>query len=198
VSFKPRAPGYRLGRAIADSLSLSRLALAAFVPYEDARGAGLACLLLFLAMGASDILDGLVARSLRCQSKRGAALDAGVDFVVLLSLVVFYVHAGRYPFLLPVLMAASFGSFAVKARISKDIVKARFGSYAGAVIYLSLTLDAAARAFVPRIAMPLDAIASAFSALVLGLSVMENVLASIRTSRRAFLRNAKGPSPDGV
>lgn len=139
----------RFGRALADSLSLSRIAFGALILCFERRGLPLAAFLLFLAMDASDILDGAAARKFGCPSAKGAALDCGVDFAVLLALVAYRVRSGGLPLLLPILMVLSFGSFVLESMRRGGPPPSLAGKYAGAVLYFLLTLGAAARAFFP-------------------------------------------------
>ena len=121
----------RFGRALADSLSLSRIAFGALILCFERRGLPLAAFLLFLAMDASDILDGAAARKFGCPSAKGAALDCGVDFAVLLALVAYRVRSGGLPLLLPILMVLSFGSFVLESMRRGGPPPSLAGKYAG-------------------------------------------------------------------
>lgn len=173
----------RLGRALADSLSLSRIVFAGLILYCERKGLPLAAFLLFLAMDISDILDGAAARKFGCPSAKGAALDCGVDFVVLFALVAFRVRAGDLPWHLPALMVLSFGAFALESLRLGGPPRSLVGKYSGAVLYLMLTVDSAARAFFPGVSAQLAAFALA-AELVLGVSVLENAVSFFRSRRR--------------
>lgn len=132
----------------------------------------------------SDILDGLAARKWARPTGFGAALDAGVDFVVLNALYVFYVTLGIYPLWLLVLMGLSFGFFSLNGILQKALAKSRFGKYSGAVLFFGLTLSVAARAFFPAYHAVADGSAVFLSMLILTVSVVENTVHLYRRSRR--------------
>ena len=179
-----RIPAGRIlaGRILADALSLSRPPLAALILFGEARGWAAVAFLLFLAMDSSDLLDGYIARRFGCASPKGAALDAGMDFAALFALVAF---GGRpdlfglpslYGLFLPALMAASFGSFALRCLL-RGQGRSRIGRFSGAILYAALTAEAGARALLPCAATVVEIVGRASSALILSISVAENLAA---------------------
>jgi phosphatidylglycerophosphate synthase len=165
----------RFGRILADSLSLSRIVWMAIVVLGETRRLPLICLGAMIAMSASDVLDGWAARRFGCPSERGAALDCGIDFAALFSITLYHVLTGRAPLFLPVFMLLSFGSFIVRSRIRGSEAAPRIGKASGAVLFAYLSLDAAAKAFVPRIEPSVALIGAALCAFILSLSTLENL-----------------------
>lgn len=163
------------GRFLANCLTLSRLLLVPVFLILYGKGAFLACLLIMLGIGLSDILDGFVARKWGSPAVYGAVLDAGVDFAVVFTLCIFYCVLGVYPLLLLIMMALSFGLFALTGFFKKAMVKSRFGKYSGAVLYFGLTLSVAARVFFPDIPATADGIAVFLSLFILAISIIENL-----------------------
>ena len=84
---------------------------------------------------------------LGCPSAKGAALDYGINFAVLLALIT--CTLGGLPLLLPILMVLSFGSFAQESmRRGGPPPSLSHGSEQGAVLYFLLTLGGAAHTIV--------------------------------------------------
>jgi phosphatidylglycerophosphate synthase len=133
-----------------------------------------------LAIDLTDLLDGFTARKCGCPTAGGAILDASVDFIVLLALYIFYSICGVYPLFLIILMVFSFGFFTLTSIIKKAIVKSRFGKYTGAVLYFAVTLSSAAQAFFPYIAAAVHTIAIVLSAIILAVSIFENLMHAYR------------------
>ena len=180
----------RFGRVLANSLSLSRIPLAALILYGEIRTWSLAVFLFFLAMDASDLLDGFVARRFGCPSPKGAALDSGVDFAVLFAITSFHINKSNYALLLSALMVLSFGSFILAKLACGASLRPGFGKYSGTVLYASLSVGAGARAILPQISSPVATIGLACSAFVLALSVFENLFTLIGRSRDVRSRNS--------
>lgn len=91
----------------------------------------IAALLIFSAAGISDVLDGYIARKLRTQSSFGAYLDAIADFLLILSVYVFFCIFGTVHFSFVLLIVSMFVQFLVTSRggtLVYDPVGKRFGS----------------------------------------------------------------------
>jgi phosphatidylglycerophosphate synthase len=168
------------GRVLANSLTLSRLLLVPVFILLHGKGAFLACFLIVLGIGLSDILDGFVARKWSSPAVYGAVLDAGVDFAVVFMLCLFYCISGSYPVFLMILMVFSFGLFVFSNVRNKVFVKSRFGKYTGAVLYAAITLSIAARAFFPNILKTADWVGVFLSISILTVSISENIIALSR------------------
>jgi phosphatidylglycerophosphate synthase len=164
------------GRVLANTLTLSRLLMVPLILYQHERGAFLACFGVMVWIGVSDILDGFVARKFNCSTFFGGILDAGVDFIVLLALCIFYCRLEIYPWFLLILMALSFGLFVFWGVKNKAITKSRVGKYSGTALYFGLTLSIGARAFFPDIIKTADRIAVFVSMTVLAISIFENII----------------------
>ncbi len=187
--------GRRLaGRILADALSLSRLPLAALILFGETRDWAAVAFFLFLAMDSSDLLDGYIARRFGCASPKGAALDAGMDFAALFALVAFGGRPGLfglpslYGLFLPALMAASFGSFALRCLL-RGQGRSRIGRFSGAILYAALTVEAGARALLPCAATVVEIVGRASSALILSISVAENLAALWRRPPGCVAKN---------
>lgn len=168
------------GRALANSLTLSRLLLVPVFLSLYGKGAFWACFLIMLGIGLSDILDGFVARKWSSPAVYGAVLDAGVDFTAVFMLCLTFCISGSYPLFLIILMAFSFGLFVFSNARNKAFVKSRFGKYTGAVLYAAIAFSVAARAFFPNILKITDRVGVFLSMGILIVSISENIIALSR------------------
>jgi phosphatidylglycerophosphate synthase len=169
---------------LVNALTLSRLPLALAVAHFDGAGRFPISFAIMAAIGLSDVLDGIAARRLGCSTRVGAALDAAVDFLVILFLTLRFSFTGRFPIFLPVLVLLAFGLFALSGLRKKGLVKTRFGRYTGAVLYAAIGLDLAARGFAPGLAVIADLTTASASSLILAVSILENLVGGERNSRR--------------
>jgi CDP-diacylglycerol---glycerol-3-phosphate 3-phosphatidyltransferase len=172
----PTTAASPLACLLVNALTLCRIPLALAVAYFDGEGRFQVCFAIMVAIGLSDLLDGIAARRLGCSTRVGAVLDATVDFLVVLFLTLWFFVTGRYPVFLPVLVLLAFGLFALSGLRKKGLVKTRFGRYTGAVLYAALGLDLAARGFAPGLAAIADLTTASASSLILVVSILENVV----------------------
>jgi phosphatidylglycerophosphate synthase len=103
-----------------------------------------------LIAAGSDFIDGRVARSLGVASGRGRWLDAIADVTFVLVALSADAFAGALPYYIPLLIALSFGQYAIDsiltARAEAGPIKSRLGHLGGIVNYaLVITLAVAPR-----------------------------------------------------
>jgi phosphatidylglycerophosphate synthase len=136
--------------ALADVLSVTRLAAAAVFPVAlaDGRRPWLP-LALFGVAAASDFFDGPLARRSGGGTRHGAVLDNLADIAFVLGASASGAALGRLPWLAPVAIALAFGSYALASANGGRVARSVAGHAAGVVNYGLAGLLAAA-ALVPE------------------------------------------------
>lgn len=116
--------GSRLKKQAADLLTLLRILCAAALP-AVARPFGPLFYLVYILAGASDMLDGLVARKLGVAGPLGEKLDSAADFLVAASLIFVLIPVLS----LPLWIWLWAGSIALVRLTASGVVFARFGVF---------------------------------------------------------------------
>jgi phosphatidylglycerophosphate synthase len=126
---------------IPNGLSALRFALAAiWVELATHGHTGRAPYLIIAIIAAgSDFIDGRIARRLGVASNRGRWLDGIADVTFVLAALWCEANAGVLPFYIPVLIAISFGQYALDSiiitRAAAGPIKSRLGHWGGIVNY---------------------------------------------------------------
>lgn len=92
---------------------------------------------MFSLCGATDLVDGYVARKLKVNSELGAFVDATTDFILILGTFMFFAAEGFYPFWIPVLIVFMFAQFAFSSLYSKRLYDP-VGKYYGSMLYAAV------------------------------------------------------------
>lgn len=100
------------------------------------------CLLLFLFLGATDLIDGYVARKLKVNSDIGAFFDSTVDFILIIFMFLLFVDTGLYPIWLSGLIIFVFAQFVFSSILSKKLYDP-VGKYYGGFLFIAVTLTLA-------------------------------------------------------
>ena len=179
--------GTRAFATAANLVSLSRILLVPFAIATGSSDRGLACFVIVLAICASDILDGAVARATGTAGPIGAALDVVADGVAVFALQAALVARGHWS---PHVLATSAGAYAVFlvcARRNRQIVRKPIGRYLGAAVMVALLVHTGLTVLAPDAsAVVVDA--AGWALTVYGaVAVIENVYglggASLRRQR---------------
>ncbi len=126
---------------IPDALSMLRFALAALwiVLATGGHEGRIAFTAMALIAAGSDFIDGRVARILGATSGRGRWLDAIADVTFVLVALSADTFAGALPYYIPLLIALSFGQYAIDsiltARDEAGPIKSRLGHLGGILNY---------------------------------------------------------------
>jgi phosphatidylglycerophosphate synthase len=99
-------------------------------------------LVLFLFLGFTDLLDGYLARKLKVNSEIGAFFDSAVDFILILSIFIFFTEAGFYPIWISGLIIFAFCQFVFSSLYSKRLYDP-VGKYYGSFLYIAIALTCA-------------------------------------------------------
>ncbi|MGD6809007.1 MAG: CDP-alcohol phosphatidyltransferase family protein [Candidatus Bathyarchaeia archaeon] len=124
---------------IPSGISAFRIVALPLFLYFNSVGSASLCLLVFASAICTDLLDGFIARKLNVTSKTGAYFDAVSDFVFVAGIFLAFVLNGYYPVWLLLLIAGSFGQFAVTGYFAKRLYDP-LGKYVGSVLYIGITL----------------------------------------------------------
>ena len=126
-------------RAFPTILSATRILLAPFIfcailDYRLDR-----TFLLLLLAGATDVLDGYLARRLGAETIPGAYLDVTADFAVILASISALVVLGAYPVWLVALVVVMFVQFLLSSRAGRPVYDP-VGKYYGTVLFVAVLL----------------------------------------------------------
>ena len=135
---------------------------------------------LLIAIGLSDVFDGLSARWNEGQSPFGAVFDLAADFTVIFTLFVFYYIEGTFPLFLLILAIMSFSTFSIYCVTKGRVCKNTVGQYTGAVLYGSLLLIFFMRLFLNDLFSITLLVTLSISSLYLVVSIIENVILLLR------------------
>ncbi len=124
-----------------NGLSALRFALAGFWIELAAHGhqGRMAFAIVAIVAAGSDFIDGPVARRLGVASGSGRWLDAIADVTFVMAALLCEAAAGAIPFYVPILIALSFGQYAIDSALigerSAGPVRSRLGHWGGIVNY---------------------------------------------------------------
>ena len=99
-------------------------------------------LFLFLFLGATDLLDGYLARRLKVNSEAGAFFDATADFTLILGMFLLFTDAGLYPIWISGLIIFAFAQFVFSSLLSRKLYDP-VGKYYGSFLYAAVALTLA-------------------------------------------------------
>lgn len=150
-------------KSLATVLSVGRMlgapALAYMILQRRAEGA----LIVFGVLAMTDVLDGVAARALGATTPRGAYLDVGADFAVVVAGFGSLAVLGVYPWWLLALFAMMFGQFLLTSGLEGPPRYDPIGKRYGAILYGALGLT---------LAFPDLALIEATAALLLALTAV--------------------------
>jgi phosphatidylglycerophosphate synthase len=164
-----------------NGLSVLRFALAAIWIDLAAHGhqGRLAFAIVAIVAASSDFIDGRIARRLGVASARGRWLDAIADVTFVLAAILSEAAAGAIPFYIPILIALSFGQYAIDSIVigqrAAGPVSSRLGHWGGIINY-ALVIELA---IAPPPAIP--------GAIVRGLAPLIALFYVAAISERAWL-----------
>lgn len=179
---------------LANALSALRIVLAPVFLVLYVEGERLRALAAFAAAASTDVLDGLVARALRQQTRLGAFLDPIADKLLVACALVALAATGRLPLWLPVLVVSRDLAQLVAAAALRTmhhtvpVAPTRFGKYAMVAISATVVVALAADygAYPPGVVDPYVAALGLLAALCVTISLAQYSL--------FFLRAARAPS----
>jgi phosphatidylglycerophosphate synthase len=141
---------------IPNILSALRFALAGVWVELAIRGhhGRMAFAIVAIAAAVSDFIDGRVARRLGVASGRGRWLDGIADVTFVLAALVCEAGAGSIPYYIPILIALSFGQYAIDSALigtrTAGPIRSRLGHWGGIINYaLAITLAIAPPPAIP-------------------------------------------------
>ena len=137
--------------------ALTALRLALVLPFalamaQPGPGAGWICGALLVLAGASDLLDGPIARARGTASAAGRAFDHATDCFFVTAGLAAAALRGALPLLLPVLVQVAFAQYVLDSyvlRRERVLRMSALGRLNGILYFAPLALDAAARALWP-------------------------------------------------
>jgi CDP-diacylglycerol--glycerol-3-phosphate 3-phosphatidyltransferase len=124
------------------SLTLLRIAALPLFSYLYSFASTSIVLFLFIIIGATDLLDGYLARRLKVNSETGAFFDAAADFILILGMFLLFTDAGLYPLWLSGLIIFAFAQFILSSLLSKKLYDP-VGKYYGSFLYIAVALTMA-------------------------------------------------------
>jgi phosphatidylglycerophosphate synthase len=110
---------------IPSGISAFRIVALPLFLYFNSVGSASLCLLVFASAICTDLLDGFIARKLNVTSKTGAYLMQSATCVFVAGIFLAFVLNGYYPVWLLLLIAGSFGQFAVTGYFAKRFMTLR-------------------------------------------------------------------------
>lgn len=96
----------------------------------------------FIFLAVTDLLDGYLARKLKVNSEIGAFFDSTMDFILILSLFIFFTEAGFYPVWISAIIIFAFSQFVFSSLFSKRLYDP-VGKYYGSFFYIAIILTIA-------------------------------------------------------
>ncbi len=172
-----------------NGLSALRFALAAVWIELAAHGhqGRMAFAIVAIVAAGSDFIDGPVARRLKVASGSGRWLDAIADVTFVLAALLCEAAAGAIPYYIPILIALSFGQYAIDSGVigerAAGPVRSRLGHWGGIVNYALVI----ALAIAPPPALP--------GAMVRALAPLVALFYAGAISERAWLFYRRRNSP---
>ena len=164
-----------------NGLSALRFALAAIWIELAAHGhqGRLAFAIVAIVAAGSDFIDGRIARRLGVASGSGRWLDAIADVTFVLAAILCEAAAGAIPFYIPILIALSFGQYAIDSvvigRRAAGPVRSRLGHWGGIINYALV------------IALAISPPPALVGAIVRGLAPLVALFYVVAVSERAWL-----------
>ncbi len=148
-------------KSIPSALSLARMLAAPALAYMILEGRAVGALVVFGGLALTDVLDGFAARALGATTARGAYLDAGADFAVVVAGFGSLALLGVYPWWLTGVLSAMFAQFLLTSGRAGPPRYDPIGKHYGVALYGALGLT---------LALPDPALARATLALLLVLT----------------------------
>ena len=83
----------------------------------------------------TDLLDGKLARLLGSVTKSGALFDALADYLLIMTLLLYFVNIGVYPSWILIVVTFAFAQFAMT--FNKTMIQDKLGKHIGTLLYLA-------------------------------------------------------------
>lgn len=174
---------------LANLITFSRVGLIPWLIAGELQGNYFQSLMIMFMICFTDIIDGKVARKGGGSNKIGKILDVTADFIVVISIFLFWYIQKKISLYILFLLFSSFASFVVLSFLKKEIVKNRMGQYTGAVCFAGIILVLISRTYFSVWVIEIKYAVYIMLSVFLILSTIENILlivnlvSSFRTGR---------------
>jgi phosphatidylglycerophosphate synthase len=137
-------------------------------------------LMIILLISMSDIVDGIVAKQAMSSSKGGDIFDIAADFMVVLSIFVFWYLKQMVSVHIIFLILLSFITFGYISFLKKKIIKNKIGKYVGSVCFSGITVIIFTRLYFTETYISLQNLVVTIISIYLIISIIENIRSVIR------------------